>query len=171
MAKIRTCLLLSALLGFSQAPSALAQFLDSDMGSSDAAFQQDTANFGSSLDSAATNMRSNYDSSQQAAANRYLTNMQANQDTMQASEQAFQNTQQEMVMSGGAYNSQGFMWGGLGGWGGGGGFGNATTTTPVNWGTMPSGGFSRPSYGGGNSVLSRYYGSRSGGGQRGLRSE
>lgn len=169
MVNLKAFALVAGLFSLVQIPAVYAQFIDDDMGGSDASFQQESANFSSSLDSTATNMRQSYDASQQAASNRNLTNMQANQDTTQAAQQAFQNTQEQMVLSGGAYNSQGFMWGGLGGWGGGGGFGSGMTSSGVNWGSgAPA--ISAPRYGNDSSVLSRYYGNRSRGGSRGFSS-
>ncbi|MBY0360078.1 MAG: hypothetical protein K2W82_18900 [Candidatus Obscuribacterales bacterium] len=171
MVNLKAFALAAGLLSLVQIPAVYAQFIDDDMGGADASFQQNSANFSSSLDSTASDMRQSYDASQQAASNRNLTNMQANQDTTQAAQQAFQNTQEQMVLSGGAYNSQGFIWGGLGGFGGGGlglggGFGGGSS---VNWGSgAPA--ISAPRYGNDSSVLSRYYGNRPRGGSRGFSS-
>lgn len=161
MVNLKAFTLAVGLLSLVQIPAVNAQFIDDDMGGADASFQQNSADFNSSLDSTASNMRQSYDASQQAASSRNLTNMQANQDTTQAAQQAFQNTQEQMVLSGGAYNSQGFIWGGLGGFGGGlglgSGFGGGST---VNWGSAAPA-ISAPRYGNDSSVLSRYYGNRS----------
>lgn len=96
---------------------------------SDASFNSEVDDFNSSLDSQGDRMRQSYDASEQSRANTALTRAQAERmTTLHTWEQSFQNTQQEMVQSGGGYNSNGsgFMggWGGgYGGWGTGGGGG------------------------------------------------
>lgn len=142
-----------------QAPSALAQ----GIGSSDASMEQSFSNFDASLDNTATQMSESTTQAENAASSRYLTNAQANQDTENEAERYFQDGQEQMIAGGGAYNSQGFMFGGgLGGFGGG-GFGgggmlggNLSNLAAPNWNGSPS--IRAPRYGSHNSVLSNYYG-------------
>lgn len=150
-------------LGFSlyslAAPAAMADFIDSN---ADDAFQSETESFGSSLDNTASRQRRETDYSNMSAAHRTLVNSQSNQtDTWKTSQDAFNNTQKEMVLSGGAYNNQGFIWGGAGlgsGWGNGGGgmygSGGGSNLTPDSWGQSQPPTFNSPSFGG------RYYGRR-----------
>lgn len=138
-----------------QAPSALAQ----GIGSADASMEQSFSNFNDSLDSTASDMAQQTNQNQNNAASRYLSNSQANQDTENEAERYFQDSQEQMIAGGGAYNSQGFMFGGgLGGWGGGGGMlgGNISNIAAPSWGGGQS--IRAPRYGNSNSVLSNYYG-------------
>lgn len=129
--------------------------------STDAAIQQSFENFGASLDSQGAEMSQMHDTSEQAAANRNLTNMQAAQDTAAAAERQFQDGQEQMVLGGGAYNSQGFIWGSpWGGMGGGGGSalgsGNLIPSVPAtSWSDSPA--IRHPGYDSYNSVLRSYY--------------
>lgn len=151
-------------LGFSlislAVPAAMADFIDD---SNDASFQANADSFSSSLDNLSARQRRESDYSNMQDAHRYLTNSQANQtDTWKTSQDMFNNTQQEMVMSGGAYNNQGFILGGMGGmmggggggggWGGSsGGFGGGGQIIPDQFGSGAPNTFSAPAYGG------RYY--------------
>jgi hypothetical protein len=132
------------------------------LGSADASIEQGFSNFDSSLDSTASQMSQDYTSRQNDATNRYLNNAQANQDTENESERIFQDGQEQMIAGGGAYNSQGFMFGGgLGGMGGGfgGGMlgsGQMGQMASPSWST--GGAIRAPKYGSYNSVLSNYYG-------------
>ncbi|MBX9568419.1 MAG: hypothetical protein K2X77_05960 [Candidatus Obscuribacterales bacterium] len=152
-------------LGFSlislAVPAAMADdFIDD---SADASFQADSDSFSSSLDNLSSRQRRESDYSNMQEAHRYLTNQQANQtDTWKVSQDAFNNTQQQMVLSGGAYNNQGFIWpggfgggmggGGGGGWGGSaGGFGGGGQIIPDQFSSGQPPTFQTPNYGG------RYY--------------
>lgn len=104
----------------------------SDFARQSSSDDQGFSDFEHSLDNQGTRMAQQYNSDQNAAANRQLTYNQASDITYQESQQAFQNTQEEMLLSGGAYNQPnlGFtpmpMLGGYGGGYGagyGGGFG------------------------------------------------
>lgn len=150
------------ILGFSlvslAVPAAMADdFIDD---SADASFQANSDSFSSSLDNLSSRQRRETDYSNMQEAHRYLTNAQANQtDTWKTSQDAFNNTQQQMVLSGGAYNSQGFILGGMGamglggaggGWGGNSnGGGGQIIPDSFGGGQPPT--FNTPNYGG------RYY--------------
>lgn len=142
---------------FLQAPPVLAQGL----GSADASIEQGFSNFDSSLDNTGSQMSSQYSQAENAASNRYLTNVQANQGVENEADRVFQEGQEQMLAGGGAYNSQGFIWGN-GGFGGGGGMGggmlsgNLSPIASPNWNGSPS--IRAPRYGSYNSVLSNYYG-------------
>lgn len=150
------------ILGFSlislAAPAAIADDFIND--STDASFQAQSDSFSSSLDNLSSRQRRETDYSNMQEAHRYLTNAQANQtDTWKTSQDAFNNTQQQMVLSGGAYNSQGFILGGMGAMGlGGGGYGGwgsnsngGSSITPDSFGSQQPPTFQTPNYGG------RYY--------------
>lgn len=153
----KSLLLLSLSVLTLSVPAAMADFMD---GNADAAFNSSADSFSSSLDSLPSRQRRESDYSNMSEAHRNLTNMQAIQtDTWKTSQDAFQNTQQEMVMSGGAYNNQGFIMGGMGGYGGmgygsggwGAGSGGGSNITPDTWGSGQPPSFQTPNYGG------RYY--------------
>lgn len=94
----------------------------SDFSRQSANDDQNFSDFDRSLDSQGAQMAQQYNASENAAANRQLTYNQASDITFQESQQAFQNTQEEMLLSGGAYNqpNMGFMpMPMLGGYGGG----------------------------------------------------
>lgn len=144
------------------APVAIADpFIDDRNGVSDEYFENSFDGFSNSLDNVGSKMRRDYDYSQLSDSHRYLTNMQANQtDTWKTSQDAFKNSQAQMVLSGGAYNgngSYGYYGGGMGlGGGMGGGAGNSSyNMTPDTWGSGGSAGtgnFSKPRF------RSRWYG-------------
>ena len=133
-------------------------------GAEDAAIQNEFSNFSAGLDSQSQEMQSLRDNSASNAASTNLTNMQANEDTENAANQAFQNGQEQMLNSGGAYNSQGFVWGspwgGMGGFGGGGGSALGSNMVPslpsTSWSGEP---LIRGPKEGYNGVLKSYYNS------------
>ncbi len=154
--KRSTLLTLALSLTTLAAPAAMADFMD---GNSDAQFQSSLDSFSSSLDSLPSRQRREDDYSNASESHRYLTNMQANQtDTQATAQQSFQNTQEQMVLSGGAYNTQGNYGYGMGGMGFGMGMGmgmgmggGSSQITPDNWGSGAAPAINTPNYGG------RYY--------------
>jgi len=88
--------------------AAHAQYLISQGADLDADFNS----FESGLDRQSSEMSNLRMRERRNAAQVNLINQQANQDTENSAEQQFQNGQEQMINSGGAYNNQGFMWGG-----------------------------------------------------------
>lgn len=76
---------------------------------------RDFDSFEGGLDKQGARMQRERDRSERSAARVNRTNQQANWDTERTVNQEFQRGQEQMVNSGGAYNTQGFVYGG--GWG------------------------------------------------------
>lgn len=87
------------------APPAMA------LGIEDASILSGFDSFDESLERTGRNMRSAYDNSQRAAAERYQAQAKTTRETELSAMREFQRGQCQMVLSGGAYNSQGFIWG------------------------------------------------------------
>lgn len=158
--KLKVFILVSSLLCLSTPLAFADDFID---GVSDDYFQNSFADFNDTMDKMGSQMRRDYDYSQLSAAHRNLTNQQAIQtDTWKTSQDAYRNTQEGMVLSGGSYNSNGsygyFTGMGLGGMMGGGyggGGGGGSNITPDTWGSggNQSGYFQHP-----KRYVGRYYG-------------
>ncbi len=78
---------------------------------SDSIIQHSFNSFSDSLDRTSRDMRIAHENAEKNAAQRYALQAKANRDTELAAEREFQRGQQQMINSGGAYNSQGFIWG------------------------------------------------------------
>ncbi len=87
------------------APAVMAADFD------DSIIQHNFASFSDSLDRTSKDMVLAHESEEKGVAERYALQAKANQDTELAGQREFQRGQQQMLDSGGAYNSQGFIWG------------------------------------------------------------